>query len=634
VPRHLLLILLFLAQAGCRCVPALPPPPAQAPPVAPVARAAAVLRQVRGAVTAFHGGASGPAAEGRELFPGDAVETGEAASALLRFASGRLVELGPEGRFELDEQGNGAQLTVARGLVLTRRAAPGAEGLILTISTPFGLTRMGDAQAQVAVHATGAEIEVLVGELELVPRTGDARRVGAGASGTLGAPRELPTIHLLLVGGGGLAEVRPAGARGWTALTAARRPQLEVGDRVRVQRGQVTLAPQGSPTRLELLAGAEVALLPSARGAGQESTGLEVARGPLEVATPGGQRTRVALGGGVILQAEEAGRFAVRRQGGLTEVRSRTGDGRLSWDGHPDVALPAGSSASLGPAGATVSAGPRDALQLPSRPGLEVFHGGVARVTLTWPQDPGPEGAEVVVASTPSLEAPLLQGRVREAFVSVPAPASGMLYWRVSSQGEEVASGSARFAPERTGRDLRRQRHQVPDGPETTSIYYQDKPPSVTFTWAAFPAAARYQVAVYREGDLSTPVAARATAEAALAVPEGTLGEGRYRWSVTPLDAAGVALQGGRLNRLELVYDNAVSQLVIRSPQEGSAAGPLVPVAGVAPLGSAVFANGRPLALDPQARFDEQVAPLPGGLVVFRVVQRGAEAFTVRTVRR
>jgi hypothetical protein len=209
-----------------------------------------------------------------------------------------------------------------------------------------------------------------------------------------------------------------------------------------------------------------------------------------------------------------------------------------------------------------------------------------------------------------------------------------MLHWKVTSQGQEIARGSARFAPERAGRELRRQRNQVPDGPETTSIYYQDKPPSVTFTWAAFPSAVSYQVRVYREGDLSAPVADRGTADAALAVPEGTLSEGRYRWSVTPLDAAGLALQGGRLNRLELVYDNAVPQLVIRSPQEGSAAGPLVPVSGVAPLGAAVFANGRPLALDAQARFEEQVAPLPGGLVVFRVVQRGAEAFTVRTVRR
>jgi hypothetical protein len=281
-----------------------------------------------------------------------------------------------------------------------------------------------------------------------------------------------------------------------------------------------------------------------------------------------------------------------------------------------------------------VSRAPKDALQLPSRAGLEVFHGGVGRVALTWAEAPGPEGFEVVVASTASLAGPLLQGRVREPFVSVPAPASGMLHWQVTSAGREVARGSARFAPERQGRDLRRQRHQVPDGPETTSIYYQDKPPAVTFTWAPFPLAARYQLRVYAEGDVSAPLADRVAGEPTLALPEGVLGEGRYRWSVTPLDAAGAALQGGRLNRLELVYDNAVPQLVVRSPQEGAVVGALAPVAGVAPLGALVFVNGRQLALDAQARFDAQVAPLPGGLLVFRVLQGGAEVYTVRTVRR
>jgi hypothetical protein len=596
----------------------------------------ASLVQVRGAVTVSHAGVTAPAREGRELSPRDAVETAEDASAVLRLASGRVVELGPDGRFELDASGSGTELTVSRGLVLTRRPAPGLpeQGLTLTISTPFGLTRIGEGQARVTVHARGAEVEVLVGELELVPALGPARKLSAGAVANLGAPRALPTIRLFLVGGGGQAEVRPEGASAWRPLTAARRPELKVGDRLRVQRGRVAVAPEGSPTRLELLAGAEASVLPSVRGSGQESTGLDMAAGALEVSTPPGQRTRVAVGGGLVLVSPEGGRFSLRRQGQLVEVSSTVGDARLLRDGQPDVVLPGGSLARLVPAGATVTARARDAVQLPSRAGLEVFQGTPRRVSLVWDTPPGPDGFQVVVASTASLAGPILEGRVRDGFVSVPTPANGALHWRVSAGGQEVARGSARFAPERQGRDLKLQRNQVPDGPETTSIYFQDRPPAVTFTWAAFPGAVRYAVKVYREGDLATALVERTASEPTQVLAEGALGEGTYRWSVTPLDAGGVALQGGRLNRLELVYDNAVPHLIIRSPRDGAAASPSgVAVTGVAPLGAAVFVNGHQVTLDLHGRFDERVIPLPGGVVVFRVVQGGAEAYTIRSVR-
>jgi hypothetical protein len=58
-----------------------------------------------------------------------------------------------------------------------------------------------------------------------------------------------------------------------------------------------------------------------------------------------------------------------------------------------------------------------------------------------------------------------------------------------------------------------------------------------------------------------------------------------------------------------------------------------VAVTGVAPLGAAVFVNGHQVTLDLHGRFDERVIPLPGGVVVFRVVQGGAEAYTIRSVR-
>ena len=65
------------------------------------------------------------------------------------------------------------------------------------------------------------------------------------------------------------------------------------------------------------------------------------------------------------------------------------------------------------------------------------------------------------------------------------------------------------------------------DGPDKTTIYFQDKPPVVNFLWVREPEAVKYRVRVYREGELSKAVAERTVNESSLALPEGTLAEGR-----------------------------------------------------------------------------------------------------------
>jgi hypothetical protein len=87
------------------------------------------------------------------------------------------------------------------------------------------------------------------------------------------------------------------------------------------------------------------------------------------------------------------------------------------------------------------------------------------------------------------------------------------------------------------------------------------------------------------------------------------------------------------MNKLHMTFDNAVSSLLIKSPRNGDAGGKLVTCAGVAPVGARLVINGKAAPLDEQARFDTQVAPLPGGRVVFRLMQGGGESWTVRTVR-
>ncbi len=151
----------------------------------------------------------------------------------------------------------------------------------------------------------------------------------------------------------------------------------------------------------------------------------------------------------------------------------------------------------------------------------------------------------------------------------------------------------------------------MPEGPQKTTIFYQDKPPAVTFSYAAEPKAAQYRVAVYRNGELSKPVAERTVTETQRSSGGGRAGGGQLpvvRHAAVPRSAS--ALRGGRMNKLELVYDNSVPELVVTSPRDGQRAAKRVRAVGVAPVGAEVSINGQPVALDGKHRFDTWAEPV------------------------
>lgn len=614
-------------------------------PVAPK-KSLAQLESPQGKVTLERDGKTRGAAV-EPLYPGDVIETGEDGAAVLRFSGDRVVELGAEGRFELGLDGSGVMLNVARGLVLTRVKASDGKGekaksgegeVLVTISTPFGLTRIGNAELSMKVDDSSADVDVKVGEIELVSRTGEVSKLGAGKKGLLGEARELPEIALsVVVAATGKGEIKAKGAKSFVAINAKKPPPLKAGDVVRVKEGRLSLAPEGSATRLALLKGAEVGVGESRKGPGKEATALDVKKGAVEVSAPRGQSTRVAVAGGVTLVSDLGGQYSLRRTGSGFDVEALAGDLTIEREGQPAVKVPGGQSASVPLKGdATVRAARRDGVVLPSRQGLKVFHQSLKQVSVTW-DDEGKEGGDwrVQLASDPSFTNVARDGVVHDNFFSVPVPPKGSWYWRVFQGEQERAKGSATFAAEPRSHDLSRLRNTVPEGSETITIFFQDKekPPVVHFTWAKAEGAAKYAVKVYREGQLSSPVAERTVTENQVALPENTLLEGKYLWSVTPLDAKGAELKGGRMNKLHMVFDNAVSSLLIKTPRNGDVGGKSVNAVGIAPVGSKLFINGKSVTLDEQARFDTKVAPQPGGRIVFRLLHAGAESYTVRTVR-
>ncbi|MDP1826710.1 MAG: FecR domain-containing protein [Archangium sp.] len=642
--RRALLGCALLALSACGGDPPKPVAPAvdagAMVPVAPKQKSLGQLEAPQGTVTLERGGQQRPAAA-EPLYPGDVIETGEDGSAQLRFSGDRVVELGADGRFELDLDGTGVMLNVARGLVLTRvKATPGNEegDVLLTISTPFGLTRIGAAELSMKVDESSADVDVKLGEIELVSKSGEVTKVGAGKKGLLGAARELPEIALTVVTSTGRGELKAKNAKAFVAMNPKKPPALKPGDVVRVKEGKLSLAPEGSSTRLALLKGAEVGIVESRRGPGREATALDVKKGELEVSAPKGQSTRVAVAGGITLVSDLGGQYSLRRTGSGFDVDALAGDVTIEREGQAPTVVQGGQSARIPLKGGApaVKAATREGVVLPSRAGLRVYHQSLKQVSLSW-DDAGAENEtwRVQVATDPSFTNLVRDGVVHDNFLTVPVPPKGAWYWKVFKGDVEHAKGAASFAPEPRSQDLSRLKNVVPEGAETTTIFFQDKdkPPVVTFSWGKDDAAAKYAVKVYREGQLGTPVAERAVSELSVSLPENTLLEGKYLWSVTPLDAKGGELKGGRMNKLHLVFDNAVAALSIKSPRNGDPGGRSVNASGVAPVGSKLFINGKSVPLDAQARFDTTVSPAAGGRIVFRLLHGGAEIYTVRTVR-
>ncbi|RKH00917.1 hypothetical protein D7X74_38215 [Corallococcus sp. CA047B] len=649
--RILALSLLVLVSgcAGCEREEAPKPAPVAEVDAGAAAAPLAQLEGLTGDVRLERGGKVGPAVPG-PLLAGDAVETGDQGSAVVRFPGGRTVEVGREGRFALGSDSTGVVMKVERGIVLSRVPAGGSAAgagskVTLNILTPFGLTRVGSepSEVKVAVAEDSARVEVMLGAIELVSKDGRTLKAAQGDAVDLtreraevvpAAPRivELAPIAVTVrAPSGGAAEVKSKATGRWRKVRREGEV-LTFGDGVRAKGGEAVLSLKDSGSLLTLSPGAEAVL----EGAGQEGVTDEarvnLLQGMLAVQLATGRTSRVVLPE-MTLEGGGAAKLEIRRTGSGFLVAAHTGDVTLRR-GDTRQALRAGERATVGNDGtAKVEALEAAAVAVGPGEGAEVYHRGLSEVALTWE---GEGDAVVEAALDAGFTRRVLWGRVHRPSVNVSAPARGTLHWRVKKEdGTPVASGSAYFAPESRTNALARVRNVVPEGPEKTTIFYQDKPPAVTFTYGAEPQASTYRVAVYKAGALTTPVVQRTVPETRAALEAGALGEGSYLWSVTPLSQAGAALKGGRMNKLELVYDNSVVKLVVDSPRQGTAAAEKVRAAGVAPVDARLSINGRAVPLDGKHRFDTWVSPMgTPPLLVFKMTRPGApDVLTVRTLK-
>lgn len=616
-------------------------------------RAIAQLRGLKGTITLERDGASRPATE-EALFAKDAISTGADSEAQLVFGDGRTLEIGPDARLVLQEDQTGLLVEVQQGLVLSRvpRSAAAGQGtasagvpgrepsVSIRILTPFGLTRVGAGESEVAVSVADdtARVEVKIGEVQWVAKSGDTTTAHAGDALSAKDGRVqfvLEPIKVTILADG-RAEVRKAGTKSWKAV-GRNGAAVTDGDAVRTRKGRSTLRLADSTSVFNLERGAELVFVKSGRSGGFEESHVELQRGELGLALARDRKSRVVVGG-LELQSDLGGFFDVVRTKNGFEVSSLAGDLTVKHGGNAQT-ISAGQTARVSDAesaSATVQKEELPDLMLPSRFGMKVFHPGMERALIEWKAGDG--DYRVRVAADPRFSKVVAEGIVHQNRLAVPIPRRGALYWEIhdAKTDAEIDSGSALFAPEPKLNELERVRNEVPEGPETTTIYYQDKPPAVTFTFAAEASAAKYRVAVFRQGELQKPIAERTVSDIRAPLEAGALAEGSYLWSVTPLASDGQALRGGRMNKLELVYDNSVPTLLIQSPKNGERALGAVRTRGVAPVGTKLFVNGKPVDLDSKNRFDLTVPHLGRPpMLIYRLVRPNAsDAFFVRALRR
>jgi uncharacterized cupin superfamily protein len=507
-----------------------------------------------------------------------------------------------------------------------------------SIDTPYGLVRVGSGGVSLNVQGDQTTVDVLAGDVTLVGREGASVALEAGSAGTLsknGATRNLTLEPLVLTisQSTGRIDVKKKDAKAYAPVNPRKAPSLAAGDSVRVGNGSAALTPEKSDTKVTLLTGTEIGIGESSKNGGAEELVLDLKKGQLQLAMAYGKKRVVKPGDGVSLEASQGGFLNVSRGKNGFELSSVVGDVVVKTEGGAPVTVKGGQVATITKSGVETRGVNREALQLPTRQGLRLLHPGAERVALAWPGDDD-KPYRIKVGQDPALEKPSIDGIVRQPYFNTLAPARGVLFWRVYDGETEIGKGSVVCAQERIDGELGELTNEVASSRPTTRIYFQDKPPSLTFTWKApEKPAAEYHLKVYKAGELSKPLLEKRTAATSAQLPP--IPEGAYQWDVTYLDASGTPIGTmGKMSALEVQYENAVRSLVIKTPRNGDAPAPKVAVTGVAPLGAKVSANGQGLTLDPKARFNGQVSPISGSRVAFRVFHQGVETIIVRWLGR
>jgi hypothetical protein len=620
--RFALSCIAALSLLGC---PEGEPPPTVVPlPPQSIAR----LVSMEGTVTLKHGAAAAAPAQPGPLLENDEVATGPESKALIRAPGGREIELGPDTHFKVGK--TLGDVEISQGAI-TFVADDVGDGGTVNVTTKYGRTEVQPgARATLAVGESGLSVDVSVGIIEQVEEDGGTRTAKAGQKLEVGvgtieiaAPEEVPDAgapDVQLLAEAGKVMVKN---KGEPRFAAAKKSQT-VGAGAAFQvppNGRARVAGPGFSVKLPPGAGTVTSTDQTEDGT---EVGLDVS-GPANVALDGKAPAAVTL----------AGKTPVKLRGKKEAVVAATKNRLEVLLGEIDLVvngkvqpLKAGEVATVGPKGVEVAARPRPQLLLPLGKRVKVYAHHLTEVGLMLPDEP----TRAQVANDAAFNEVTLSGPAKE-YVAVQPPAQGELHWRtLDEQGQPALIGHARFLVDtQGGRDEASRSDVVNETGLKATVYFQGAVPTLTFNFKPAEGAKGYVFRVYRSNDTKKALVDRKVPENKLTLEPGTLTEGSYIWNASPYDANGTE-KGGPFNKIDIVYDNSLTTLVLTSPHDGDRSDSAKAV-GTAPLGSKLFINGKPATTDGSGRFS---VGLPRAeTVVFRLVSSdGSESYWLRHLRR
>lgn len=604
---------------------------------------------------------------GTDLHIGDVIHTGENGYATLEFGQGSLILMQPNTSLVVRRGGGTAAKIGALLLSGQVRAKSSSQSLRLSIGTPFGLTEIGEGTIEIDISAKQGLV-VRVGQVKVVDESGEQKTLEAGTGLTIGGlviPLRDPTIagltavveaqaraqnevvltpiRVTLVGNPRQVQVKRAGENRWRVPT--KRDVLKPGDRVRTRRAQGTTLQMGDEANVTLAPGSEFVLSEA-----QMRDGRHEARYGL---ASGGARVRLRTGSGDTYHALILGDGEVKLRpsvheleadigvvrGRRAEIQVRRGQALLD-DG---TVLPAGTRG-LVEAGRLVGTveplvPPKVVLREQSAAIIH-YSRGVPAVGLSWKQLSPTDEHLIEVARDRGFTDVLARERMPSGSLVLTDLVRGRYYWRVHREGEDDLPRSVFTITRNTVTECVncKRNNVVDDTGEKTVVYFQQTLPSITLRWERTPLATLYRLKLFADGEFDTPVVDRSVEALTARLPAGTLNEGKYYWLVTGHNAQGEEISTSpRMNILEIAYDNAVVDLQIKLPKDGSrvSAGKLV-TSGEVQLGASLAINGRQVVIDKKGRF-RRVLNLDRGSnqIVYRTLAKdGVERYYLREVFR
>jgi hypothetical protein len=610
-----------------------------------------------------HGAPSPTAAAAQPLFLNDTVSTGPDGHATVVFAGGTTLDLRPNTSIVIRPVG-AASAELGAILLSGEVAAKSPAGARnVSIKTPLGVTNLESRLAEV-ILSVDRGLRVVVGEIDLSTPGKAKRTVQAGQEVTvgglslalggrvsglslsvgssevqglsLGVKKQAPVHTYALLAPKRAAEVQGGGAQAWRA--APPRSKVQSGDRVRVRRsGAHVVFGEGGSLRLsgrgqvdftsaaQHLTNGSVADYSVNRGQATLHLPVTADKSLSHTLHVGGKELRV-------MPTERLANLQIDSRSDQAVMALRFGS--VALDNNQTVE--AGSKITVS-RGRVLRVEPLTPFKVDirQRTNAVVYVGQkVPALNFIWSTKTATAHVLEVARDAEFTEVVAAEKLTRGSLI-IDTLEPGRYYWRVDKNNRSRSMLRIVSEPSNTCAQCQRT-NVVQDTGERTAVFFQEKFPLLKMAWLSVPQAKQYVLQIFADGAFDRPLLREPTAELFKTFErQKFLREGRYFWQVLAQDADGKLLQAGKMNPLSVAYDNAVTSLVIREPQQRKEISSRQVLAlGEAQLGAAVTANDRRLLLDKKGRFRQWLALRPGfNQVVFRSVARdGVERVYVRDV--